>query len=104
MGTHDLGGFLADGLGHALDLGVGLIDELLESGDVALLLLRGVVRLERRERQVGGDCYLCDTNTVAVGCVYTFVHELLLSKPTLLTKLTAGPLWSQPNVPNRSIR
>lgn len=43
VGAHDGGGLLADGLGHALDLGVGLLDELGDRGLITLLLGLGVL-------------------------------------------------------------
>ena len=74
VGAHDGGGLLADGLGHALDLGVGLLDELGDRGLVTLLLGLGVLRRVRREGQVRlhGDASDADAN--AVRCVDSLVH------------------------------
>ena len=74
MGAHDGGGLLAHGLRHALDLGVGLLDELGDGGGVALLLVAGVIGLVRHEAQVGLDRDARDTNANAVRCVDSLVH------------------------------
>ncbi len=76
MGAHDGRGLGANGLGHAVDLRVGLLDELGNGSLVALLLGLGVGRSVRREGQVGLHSHTGDTDADAVGCVNTFVHIL----------------------------
>lgn len=74
VGAHDEGSFLANAHLHALYLGVGLRDELLEGSLVALLLLLGILRRNRSKRDVGSHSYLRDANTKAIRCVDTFEH------------------------------
>ena len=76
VGAHDGGGLLAHGLRHALDLGVGLLDELGDGGGVALLLVAGVIRLVRSEAQVGLNGHARDADPDAVRCVNSLVHVL----------------------------
>ena len=74
VGAHDGGGLLADGLGHALDLGVGLLDELGDRSLVTLLLGLGVLRRVRREGQVRLHSDASDADANAVRCVDSLVH------------------------------
>ena len=74
VGAHDEGSLLANTYLHALYLGVGLGDELLEGSLVALLLLLGILRCNRGERNVGSHSHLRDANTKAIRCIDTFEH------------------------------
>ena len=74
VGAHDEGSLLANTYLHALYLSVGLGDELLEGSLVALLLLLGILRCNRGERNVGSHSYLRDANTKAIRCIDTFEH------------------------------
>ena len=76
VGAHDGGGLLAHGLRHALDLGVGLLDELGDGSRVALLLGLCVRGRVRREGQVRLDRDTSDADANAVRCVDSLVHEL----------------------------
>ena len=74
VSAHDRGGLGADGGGHALDLGIGLLDELGDGGLVALLLGLGVLGRVRREAQVGLNGDARDADADAVRCIYSLVH------------------------------
>ena len=74
MGTHDGRGLGADGGGHALDLGVGLVDELGDGGLIALFLGLGVLGRVRREAQVGLDGDARNADADAIRCVNSLVH------------------------------
>ena len=74
VGAHDGGGLLAHRHLHALDLGVGLLDELDDGGGIALLLIAGILGLVRREAQVGLHGDARDADADAIRCVDSLVH------------------------------
>ena len=81
VGAHDGGRLFADGLGHTLDLCVGLLDELGDGARIAGLLRIGILGNMRGKRKVRIHRNAGDANSDTVRRINTFEHVSPSSRP-----------------------